>query len=93
MGESLHTDGGDVGIAGQDECQEAVCGDEGRSGSVSPVAGSWLHRRRRADVLAVQTSTHTVDSGAVQKGADFVKAFALGFDVNVSTVQLSHLSQ
>lgn len=32
----------------------------------------------------MQSSGHTVDSGAVQKGADFVKAFALGFDVNVS---------
>lgn len=34
--------------------------------------------------LTGQSSTHTVDTGAVQKGADFVKAFALGFDVNVS---------
>ena len=28
-----------------------------------------------------QTSEHTKDIGAIQKGADFVKAFALGFDV------------
>lgn len=32
----------------------------------------------------VQTSEHTIDSGAVQKGADFVKAFALGFEVKAS---------
>ena len=31
----------------------------------------------------VQTSKHTKDISALQKGADFVKAFALGFDVNV----------
>ena len=36
----------------------------------------------RTDVL--QTSKHTKELGALQKGADFVKAFALGFDVNVS---------
>ena len=32
----------------------------------------------------LQTSKHTKELGALQKGADFVKAFALGFDVNVS---------
>lgn len=32
----------------------------------------------------VQTSKHTKDIGALQKGADFVKSYALGFDVNVS---------
>lgn len=37
-------------------------------------------------LLTVQSSPHTVDSGAVQKGADFVKAFALGFDVNVRDI-------
>ena len=40
---------------------------------------------------ALQTSSHTVDSGAVQKGADFVKAFALGFDVSVRPLPSLHL--
>ena len=34
----------------------------------------------------LQTSEHTTDPGALQKGADFVKAFVLGFDVQVSSV-------
>lgn len=33
-----------------------------------------------------QTSKHTKDIGSIQKGADFVKAYALGFDVNVGNV-------
>ncbi len=36
--------------------------------------------------ICVKTSKHTKDIGAIQKGADFVKAYALGFDVNVSTL-------
>ncbi len=35
-----------------------------------------------------QTSKATKDIGAIQKGADFVKAYALGFDVNVSSMFL-----
>lgn len=35
--------------------------------------------------MSVQTSKHTKEVGGLQKGADFVKSFALGFDVNVST--------
>jgi len=42
--------------------------------------------------MHLQTSKHTKDIGALQKGADFVKAFALGFDVNVrSDSCLCHL--
>lgn len=39
-----------------------------------------------------QTSKHTQDIGAIQKGADFVKSFALGFDVNASprTILVMH---
>nr|XP_019001698.1 pre-rRNA-processing protein PNO1 [Kwoniella mangroviensis CBS 8507]OCF65159.1 pre-rRNA-processing protein PNO1 [Kwoniella mangroviensis CBS 8507] len=38
-----------------------------------------MNTMRRAVELK---ASHTVDSGAIQKGADFVKAFSLGFDVN-----------
>jgi RNA-binding protein PNO1 len=31
----------------------------------------------------VQTSSHTVEAGALVKGADFVRAFVLGFEVQV----------
>ncbi|KIM65361.1 hypothetical protein SCLCIDRAFT_543898 [Scleroderma citrinum Foug A] len=37
-----------------------------------------VHRR----CVEIRTSKHTKDVGALQKGADFVKAYALGFDVN-----------
>lgn len=30
--------------------------------------------------VELRTSRHTTDLGALQKGEDFVKAFALGFD-------------
>ena len=33
--------------------------------------------------VSVQTSKFTTDPGAIQKAADFVKAFMLGFDVEV----------
>ncbi|PSR75385.1 hypothetical protein PHLCEN_2v9143 [Hermanssonia centrifuga] len=32
--------------------------------------------------VEIRTSKHTKEVGALQKGADFVKSFALGFDVN-----------
>ncbi|WRT70876.1 pre-rRNA-processing protein PNO1 [Kwoniella shivajii] len=39
-----------------------------------------MNTQRRA--VELKTSGHTIDTGAIQKGADFVKAFSLGFDVN-----------
>ena len=63
---------------------------------VTPLKNSWLkiceplvehlelqvrwNTKRRA--VEMRTSEHTTDSGALQKGEDFVKAFSLGFDVN-----------
>jgi len=36
----------------------------------------------KSRAVELRTSRHTTDSGALQKGEDFVKAFALGFDVD-----------
>ena len=36
----------------------------------------------RSRAVELRTSKHTTDSGALQKGEDFVKAFSLGFDVD-----------
>ena len=42
-------------------------------------------------LISIQTSKHTKEVGALQKGADFVKAYALGFEVNVSIMGNDHL--
>lgn len=36
----------------------------------------------KAKAVEMRTSKHTTDSGSLQKGEDFVKAFSLGFDVD-----------
>ncbi|KAL8673705.1 MAG: hypothetical protein Q9168_001866 [Polycauliona sp. 1 TL-2023] len=36
----------------------------------------------KSKAVELRTSNHTTDAGALQKGEDFVKAFALGFDVD-----------
>lgn len=36
----------------------------------------------KAKAVELRTSRHTDDTGALQKGADFIQAFALGFDVD-----------
>lgn len=36
----------------------------------------------KAKAVELRTSKFTTDSGALQKGEDFVKAFTLGFDVD-----------
>ncbi|KAF8927647.1 hypothetical protein EDD21DRAFT_384576 [Dissophora ornata] len=38
--------------------------------------------------VEIRTSKHTTDTGALQKGADFIRAFALGFDIDDSTALL-----
>lgn len=42
-------------------------------------------------VTFLQTSKHTKEIGSLQKGADFVKSYALGFDVNASTLNMSYV--
>ncbi|KAI9670403.1 MAG: pre-rRNA-processing protein pno1 [Caeruleum heppii] len=63
---------------------------------MTPLKGSWpkiypplvehLKLQVRMNVknraVELRTSKHTIDSGALQKGEDFVKAFSLGFDVD-----------
>ncbi|KXS16713.1 RNAbinding protein PNO1like protein putative [Gonapodya prolifera JEL478] len=62
---------------------------------LSPLKENWLkiysplvehmklqvRMNTRGKAVEIKSSELTEDSGAVQKGADFVKAFALGFDV------------
>jgi RNA-binding protein PNO1 len=43
----------------------------------------FRHHPPHLELEINQTSKFTKDIGAIQKGADFVKAYALGFDVNV----------
>ncbi|KAF9166492.1 pre-rRNA-processing protein pno1 [Entomortierella chlamydospora] len=38
--------------------------------------------------VEIRTSKHTEDTGALQKGADFIKAFSLGFDIDDATALL-----
>ena len=66
---------GNARSSGQDERAEEECRDP-RASAYNSLLEAYT------DVL--QTSKHTKELGALQKGADFVKAFALGFDVNVS---------
>ena len=63
---------------------------------MSPLKASWpkifpplvehLQLQVRMNIktrsVELRTSKHTIDSGALQKGEDFVKAFSLGFDID-----------
>lgn len=55
-------------------------------GSIYPPLVEHLKLQCRMNVkrktVELRTSKHTIDSGALQKGEDFVKAFTLGFDVD-----------
>jgi rRNA processing protein Krr1/Pno1 len=44
----------------------------------------------RAKAVEIRNSKLTPDVGAVQRGEDFVRAFALGFDVEVCRHLFSH---
>ncbi|KAF2091276.1 KH domain-containing protein [Saccharata proteae CBS 121410] len=63
---------------------------------MSPLKASWpkiypplvehlklqVRMNIKSRAVEMRTSRHTTDSGALQKGEDFVKAFTLGFDVD-----------
>lgn len=63
---------------------------------MTPLKGSWpkiypplvehlklqVRMNVKARAVELRSSRHTLDSGALQKGEDFVKAFSLGFDVD-----------
>lgn len=63
---------------------------------MSPLKASWpkiypplvehlklqVRMNTKSRAVELRTSKHTTDSGALQKGEDFVKAFTLGFDVD-----------
>jgi RNA-binding protein PNO1 len=68
---------GNARVTGEDECPTTMRGSKSESILMKPYLS--------LDVSVPQTSKHTKDIGALQKGADFVKAYALGFDVNVCT--------
>lgn len=73
----------------------------------TPLKGSWskiyqplvehLHLQVRMDArgkrVSIRTCKQTSDPGAIQKGADFLKAFTLGFDVDdaVALLRLNDL--
>ncbi|THH09351.1 hypothetical protein EW145_g2081 [Phellinidium pouzarii] len=56
---------------------------------LTPLKKEWVNIfGPLTELLGLQTSRHTKEVGALQKGADFVKAFALGFEVNDSIALL-----
>lgn len=50
-------------------------------GPLVEIMGLMVRMNVHKRCVEMKTSKHTPDQGAIQKGADFVKAFALGFDV------------
>jgi len=51
-------------------------------GPLTEILGLQVRMNVQRRCVEIRTSKETKDIGALQKGADFVKAFALGFDVN-----------
>ncbi|KAF8969725.1 hypothetical protein BDZ97DRAFT_1653427 [Flammula alnicola] len=51
-------------------------------GPLTEILGLQVRMNVQRRCVEIRTSKHTKDIGAIQKGADFVKAYALGFDVN-----------
>jgi len=55
---------------------------------LTEILGLQIRMNVHRKCVEIRTSTHTKEIGALQKGADFVKAFALGFDVQDSIALL-----
>jgi RNA-binding protein PNO1 len=55
-------------------------------GPLTEMLGLQVRMNVQRKCVEARTSKHTKDIGALQKGADFVRAYALGFDVNVCLV-------
>ncbi|KAF7363693.1 Pre-rRNA-processing protein PNO1 [Mycena sanguinolenta] len=51
-------------------------------GPLTEILGLQVRMNVQRKCVEIRTSKATKDIGALQKGADFIKAFALGFDVN-----------
>ncbi|KDR73603.1 hypothetical protein GALMADRAFT_251345 [Galerina marginata CBS 339.88] len=51
-------------------------------GPLTEILGLQVRMNVQRRCVEIRTSKHTKDIGALQKGADFIKAYALGFDVN-----------
>ncbi|KIL00917.1 hypothetical protein PAXRUDRAFT_821118 [Paxillus rubicundulus Ve08.2h10] len=49
---------------------------------LTEILGLQVRMNVQRRCVEIRTSKHTKDIGAIQKGADFVKAYALGFNVN-----------
>ncbi|KAH0830642.1 hypothetical protein J3R83DRAFT_2097 [Lanmaoa asiatica] len=49
---------------------------------LTEILGLQVRMNVQRRCVEIRTSRHTKDTGSIQKGADFVKAYALGFDVN-----------
>ncbi|KAI0691023.1 hypothetical protein BC835DRAFT_1279972 [Cytidiella melzeri] len=57
-------------------------------GPLTEILGLQVRMNVQRKCVEIRTSKHTKEVGALQKGADFVKAYALGFDVNDSIALL-----
>jgi len=51
-------------------------------GPLTEILGLQVRMNVQRRCVEIRTSKETKDIGALQKGADFIKAYALGFDVN-----------
>jgi len=51
-------------------------------GPLTEILGLQVRMNVQRKCVEIRTSKHTKEIGSLQKGADFVKAYSLGFDVN-----------